>query len=346
MVTALLAGLLAWRWPRDDGGGGESRPSLSSDAMVLTVTGPDDTQRLVSVSTSDGTVHPIETGPLTAGFPTVSPNRDEMAFLVADSEGNQTPYLARVDGSRARRLVSAEDQPRCPYARRPAWSPDGTRLAVACQDKNQRDVALVVFDTRGHRGVVLDADRAYAGAPSWGDDSWVYFGVEDASGGATSTLWRVPDDGAASAKQWRSVPGRCLSQPDWSANGVLFRSVECGKGSGEAEVVVASPDGPVDGRKDRTLAIRDAEWPTWSSDGSAVTWLESDRLKWADAAEPRGLPGDQRTRRHPGAARLGQPLSAVVLRTPRALAPRPGTARRAAAAGRRSPSAPGTGPGW
>ena len=300
-VTALLvAGLAVWQWPEgrsDDTG----TSSLSSDTMLVALTDTTRASRLVSVNTDEVSTKPVGVGGLAAGYPSVSPDRTEMTFLVPNDDGDMTPYLARTDGSHVRRLISASDREGCPYARRPAWSPDGEQLAVACQAAGKKDLGLFTFDAQGHLLEELDSDRTYVGAPTWAEDDRVYFPVQQGPGGERpSEIWRVPDDGQDGAKVWRAVADRWLNHPDASTNGIVYLSnASAADQESDTRIMVGRLDGRDDGGRDTRLDLdlTGATWPTWSSDGTALAWVQQDHLRWVDLDRPRdvhdvdGLPG-------------------------------------------------------
>ena len=57
-----------------------------------------------------------------------------MVYLLGTTARPWPPQLARVDGSESRPLLDERMTQECPKTFRPAWSPDGEKLAFLCVD--------------------------------------------------------------------------------------------------------------------------------------------------------------------------------------------------------------------
>ncbi len=110
-----------------------------------------------------------------------SPDGSRIAWV----EGNGDLFTAAADGSDSKRVYQCWDRPSFD------WSPDGSWLAVAAEDRNSnRDIWLC--DATGNMAAVnLTRNPAFEGSPRWSPDGrWLVFSAKrDASG--KMTLWRI-----------------------------------------------------------------------------------------------------------------------------------------------------------
>jgi Tol biopolymer transport system component len=70
---------------------------------------------------------------------TLSPDETQAAFVrVNQAEGSDDLIVARLDGAAERKLATRKHPDRFGYASAPAWSPDGSRLAVAIEKSDEQ----------------------------------------------------------------------------------------------------------------------------------------------------------------------------------------------------------------
>lgn len=202
--------------------------------------------------------------PLADGFEW-SPDSAYVAYIWADL------WLVRADGSHRHVLV------RCGAAQcvRPAWSPDGRRLAYA------RDGALEAVDIDGRRRLHVGCAFAECdgGTFAWSPDGTSIALAEDTRFGCG--LWVVRSDGTHRSTIVRPIdsPGAC-SEISWSADGTLLAlpryspsSAAIYRRTGETWRLARLIDG--------------ADEVAWSPDGRRLAWLDTHTdLLWV--AQPTG----------------------------------------------------------
>lgn len=287
-IVVLVVGLVALR-PRADSGGsaGGTTPRLSERVALLPVRDPtNEFTRLMTFDTSTQDLQPwagaadqLEDG----GTPddvdrfsaTPSPDRTRVAYLEGADDGLPVPFVAKANGAEPRRLMSSPSRP-CENTKRPAWSADGSQLAVVCifaaERSRELSWSLWIVDAQdgaGVREVVAEQSGSNLGAPTWDADGHLIYTWEapppdpDRGLGILGRPMVVPDD-ADQPTRPEPVSGishRRYTEADWAPPGLLMvhRPED-----GENRVVVVS-DGEV------TVA---AEGPylnaTWSPDHRSI----------------------------------------------------------------------------
>lgn len=151
--------------------------------------------------------------------PSWSPVAGRLAFLEGRASGRYALGLMRADGANRAILVSGGVP-----LQRPAWSPDGSQLAIFAPDAGYGcRICLVVART----GDVVPLTTDLGGTPIWSPDGRSVAFV--ASGGALHGRLLVAGlDGVSSEVR---IPGSEIRQPEWSPDGryLAFTAVVDGR---------------------------------------------------------------------------------------------------------------------
>jgi len=262
----VLVAVIAWLSTRGGGGGGGGgdEPRLAESEIVVTQTDEDGNPRSVALDTETGESRDL--GGHLYMLPTVSWDREWIAYLKIDDDGRRVPHIVRVDGSEDHPMLDAQATEGCPSTNRPAWSPDDGFLAFVCRNADLKNTGLWVVDREGAlvRELVDSSDPVEG--PTWGGDGLVYYVSRPASG-EPSTIWSVKADGTGEPQQLTSGEDGWDSHPDWSDGGLLFlRSPEADAPGG---IVVRQQNGDVQEYPSDVV-----ESPTWSPDGSRAVWIQ------------------------------------------------------------------------
>lgn len=259
--------------------------------------GGDGTDRLHLVRPDGNDRHQLATGlDGQQEHPDWSPDASRIAFdhwtPDPDASGRDLIdiWTAAADGSDATR-VAACDLP-CFQLSYPAWSPDGTQLAVVRYDEQVGGIwgpsAIEVVDVAtGVRRVVhesADGSIAYRN-PRWSPDgSQIVFGLETYADAAAATLISaalavVAADGSDAAPRIITPPGMDAWEPDWHPFGdrIVFRTHFDPSDSADrtkpTDLYTIRPDGtgftPV---TSFGLGTQRAIEPSWTPDGSQIVF--------------------------------------------------------------------------
>ncbi len=120
---------------------------------------------------------------MTVLYAVVSPNRDSIAYVISDNEGNSINseiYIETLDGSSRINLTNEEI-----YGHSPVWSPDGRKIVFVGrsrsvgnnmlgveaykQEKRTEDIYVINFDGTGLKN--LTQDDKQDSAPAWSPDN-------------------------------------------------------------------------------------------------------------------------------------------------------------------------------
>ncbi|MGD9961540.1 caspase, EACC1-associated type [Nocardioides sp.] len=295
-VAAIAAGAVVWLLPpgADDGGGGgggESVARLPETEVLVTRDLDAGGRELLAVDVVSGATKVLSTEP-TYGLPTISPDRTQVALLVGTAGAARPAYLVEADGSGLRQLLDAEARRDCPFAARPAWSPDGSQLVVLCQDADQQTTGMSVVEVDGSLVRRLVPPPGAVGAPTWGADGRIYVECAAENPDDPSTIRSVAADGSPGSLPLLASTDGSDSHPDWTVGGVLFlRSSSPSADAGDVWFAVP-------GEEPKSFAGEAlVKSPTSSPDGESAVWLQPspDDAKqselWVDVAGEEGAHG-------------------------------------------------------
>jgi len=132
--------------------------------------------------------------------PRWSPDGRAIAFL-SNREGTDRVFLVSPDGTGLRKLSAGADSAAAPGQEAdPAWSPDGTRIAVTRHVRpGESHVRIVDVRTGGAREVRV---AAAASQPAWSSDG--RYLVFTAGSGGDAELWIARADGSRATRITRS----------------------------------------------------------------------------------------------------------------------------------------------
>ena len=189
--------------------------------------------------------------------PAVSPDGRLIAFEMTSAD---EVWIANRDGSGAHRVASG---------RSPAFSPDGTRLALTGSATTAFNrFELDVLDLAGGARRVVAVDAAHAAEPAWSPDgrSLAFVGNERLQFDFPAVKV-VGADGSGE----RFLGAQLGEAPAWSPRGAWIAYTDTADRSRPTEVHLIHPDG----RGDRAIVrLRglDAWSPAWSPDGRRLAF--------------------------------------------------------------------------
>ena len=198
---------------------------------------------------------------------TFSPDGARIAFVVDyPSEARSAVEVANADGSGRRALAELKRPNRFLVQARPAWSPDGSTVAISVIDGPGQAVALVDATTGAIR--VLGEKRwSAAGSAEWLPGGRELIAALRDTGAANNQIWRIdPANGAAS-----SMTRDLFNYADLgvSADG---RSVVAVAGLGESTLWTAAAN-EVSAMQQASTGAADAEGAqgvAWTGDGGFI----------------------------------------------------------------------------
>ena len=217
--------------------------------------------------------------------PDFSPDGSRLAFDQLTNEESTEVYIAKADGSNAKRISPCS--PPCADRWEPAWSPDGSRLAISTgagrvTETGPARFGIGVIDVNSEEVTqVVDHEKAVGQDrfARWSPDGkrLVFYRAQLKSDGTIQTAIFVVDVDGSNLRRltpWDMLAG----DPDWSPNGDLivfsthplreFESLE------RSELYTMRPDGS--DIKALTSNGEDgprATEPRWTPDGKAILYV-------------------------------------------------------------------------
>jgi len=243
----------------------------------------------VHLARVDGTQdHPIlKHLPGRQGHPDFSRDGSRLVFDQTSPDSADQIYVARADGSDARRVTHCK-LPDCLGYWEPAWAPDGSRLAISTasgpldEQTGPASLGLAIIDVKSEKVTQIvehEGAQTQDHYARWSPDGkrLVFWRTKYGSDGTVqaTAVFIVNADGSG---LHRLTPWNMLaSDPDWSPNRNLIvfstRPLFDFPTSGRSELYTIKPDGSemhrlTDYGKDGPRATQ----PRWTPDGKAILY--------------------------------------------------------------------------
>ncbi len=281
IVTALVVGGAAILAAGDGGDDDPPDPGGSTDSAPVGPRIPDDVlvARSLSGTPSLDQILTVEVDSgkqrrLTQGVqPAISPDRQSVAFLRESAGGSARPYLLTVGSDKGRELMPSGSD--CTYSDKPAFSPDGARLALVCEQADGTPVGLYVVELDGSDLREVETPGVPVGAPTWQDETTVVYAQLGEGSQAATSLWSVDVESGEAEQLTDSA--RSDSNPDWSSERQLL-IFQRSKGLGEfGSIFVMVPGGQ---ETELYVGFRASD-PVWSPSGDEFAALVASRIAGA-----------------------------------------------------------------
>lgn len=214
----------------------------------------------IAVRLESGETAFLTTGP-TDMMPSVSPDSRMVAFVAVGSAGRAGTYVVNMDATDEHQVA-----PSAAMLSRPAWSPDGRRLAL--RDTTKDGMGIWTVDADGK-----NLQRIFTGealSPVWSPDgkSIAFTSGNSTKDGAVQLgLYLADPDG----KSPRLVAQGWYGELAWSPNGKQLAVVASPKDAPRALLTVGVAGGdPIT----ITTNLAEGTWaPTWSPDGKSIAFV-------------------------------------------------------------------------
>jgi Tol biopolymer transport system component len=192
-------------------------------------------------------------------------------------------YTANPDGTGLMPLTSTAAQ-----EARPAWSPNGTRIAFAADYSGQWDIYVMNADGGGVTRLTTDPALDYS--PDWSPDGTKL--VFASSRGSSSTTYRdlytMSADGSSQNRLTTHLSNESDYVPAWSPDGtrIAFERGDSGRGD---RIYTIKPDG-----SDLTLIAAQGEPGCWLDESWSPDWSRPAR-GWRMSGTSTGTAGSRTT---------------------------------------------------
>ncbi len=263
-------------------------PGLAEGEYVLTVV----VQR--------GEIQSAEAGEFTVITMVPEPAGGRIAFS-STHDGSRAIWVMNPDGSELANISG----PSARADERPAWSPDGSRIAFHSTRGGEQYPNIWVMNADGTEPVNLTNSYPYDGYPTWSPDgSRIAF--ESRRRGMVHDIWVMDADGSNLVNLTEHHPpagthASAQRAPAWSPDGTLI-AFDSSAGGG-VDIWVMKPDGTEPLNLTNSSGVD--RNPAWSPDGSRIAFSSTRDGPldiWAmnaDGSDPVNLTSHSASDRHP-----------------------------------------------
>lgn len=253
------------------------RPLVSKKVMLVPYREADGSSRIYRVNAVDGGHRQVTSGDRET-LPTISPDRRTATYQLGP-----TPFRTmRLD------LATGEAEPffaepgPCEFSGRPAWSPDGSRVAMVCLDADNVPKGIYVAAADGTEVRPVVESSLVRGSPTWTSDTQFVYGTYATSVDDPLEFRIIDADVGGDPVAVPTPPDGEVSHPDWSpeAGKLLFLVHPAGTEDQIGDVWIMNADGT----GQQLLADGFYSHPVWSPDGRSigVTIFEDPTVKNSD----------------------------------------------------------------
>ena len=209
-------------------------------------------------------MHADGAGPtaLTTGGGTFDPAIGPGGSRIAFTRGGDI-WVMNSDGSGQTNLTPATD----PVKQKPAWSPDGTRIAFSQIPPGERSFRIYVMNSDGSNPVQVTFQSSGDFDPAWSPDGTLIAYTRQNN---STDIWTVNPAQPGSESEYVTSPSFTEDQPTWAPDGsaVAFRTNHR-QGGGDDIYKQVGRGGPGEPVTNNPAADSD---PTWSPDGTRIAF--------------------------------------------------------------------------
>jgi Tol biopolymer transport system component len=221
--------------------------------------------------------------------PNWSPNGQKIVFALKPTGQDGDLYIHNVgDGSTVPMNLTANVNDD-----RPAWSPDGVRIAYESETVNGQEQEILIFNTKQPPSAtnpvnLTQTDNVYEGKPVWSPDGqFIYYaqGPTLGSGISLENIVRQPANAPGTAATSIVATGELEYQPALSPDGTQMCYTRGPVGSNADIYVTTTTPGSGSGSdlSDTTVGGFNC---AWSPDGTRIAWVDGTFTTGALVDEP------------------------------------------------------------